>query len=139
MGRNVWKDKQGWGGTILEVLACHQRKRSLSFTLGLKTPGVYSIDCKCGWVYTGQTGLSVESHPPWTTRKVTVAGYNMTGNIITNSELRNPLHQILLHEMYCKGSNWTASWRLENGWWPCFQQVMETFIHPMNQWRKASC
>jgi hypothetical protein len=26
----------------------------------MKTPGVYSIPCKCGKVYTGQTGCSIE-------------------------------------------------------------------------------
>jgi len=75
MGKKVWKDKQGWRDAKLNVSACHLRRRSVSFTLGLKIPGVYSIGCECGWVSTGQTGLSFKSHPPWTTRKVTVAGY----------------------------------------------------------------
>jgi hypothetical protein len=29
--------------------------------LGLRTPGVYSIPCKCGQVYIGQTGRSVDT------------------------------------------------------------------------------
>jgi hypothetical protein len=29
--------------------------------LGLKTPGVYSIPCKCGQVYIGQTGRSIDT------------------------------------------------------------------------------
>jgi hypothetical protein len=86
MGKKVWKDKQGWRDTQLNLLACHQRRLTVSFTLGLKIPGEYSIAYECGWVCTGQTGLSVESHTPWTTIKVTVVGYIVTRNITTNSE-----------------------------------------------------
>jgi hypothetical protein len=35
------------------------------YDLGLKTPGVYSIPCECGQVYTGQTGRSVQLRPGW--------------------------------------------------------------------------
>jgi hypothetical protein len=33
--------------------------RPVKDDLGLRTPGVYSIPCECGWVYIGQTGRSI--------------------------------------------------------------------------------
>jgi hypothetical protein len=35
--------------------------RPVKDDLGLKTPGVYSIPCKCGQVYIGQTSFSIET------------------------------------------------------------------------------
>ena len=87
------------------------------------------LDCLLSHIHLGQPEKS-----QW-------LGINITGNTITNSEHRNPLHQILLHGMHRKGSswNWISSRHMEKGWWPCFQQVMEALLHPMNQWRKALC
>jgi hypothetical protein len=35
--------------------------RPVKDDLGLKTPGMYSILCECGQVYTGQTGCSIDT------------------------------------------------------------------------------
>jgi hypothetical protein len=35
--------------------------RTIKDDLGLKIPGVYRIHCKCGKVYTGQSGRSIET------------------------------------------------------------------------------
>ena len=53
-------------GCLSIMLACCPRKISNFFcpgkdNLGLRTPGVYSIPCKCGQVYIGKTGRSIET------------------------------------------------------------------------------
>jgi len=87
--------------TKLNVLACHQRRRLVPFTLGLKTQGVYSIACECGWVCNGQTGLSVESHPPWTTISHSGWVYHYREHY---NKLRTLKSSPPLHGMYRKGN-----------------------------------
>jgi hypothetical protein len=128
MGKKGWKDKQGWWNTKLNVLACYQRRCSVLSPWDWRLQEYTAL-------LVGQTGLSVGTHPSWTTRKVTVARYSITGNVITNWEHWNPLHQILLHGMYHQGSNWNwiVSQHLEKRWWPCLQQVMEGYFHCINE------
>ena len=134
MGKKGWKDKQGWWNTKLNVLACYLRRCSVLSPWDWRLQEYTAL-------LVGQTGLSVGTHPSWTTRKVTVARYSITGNVITNWEHWNPLHQILLHGMYHQGSNWNwiVSQHLEKRWWPCLQQVMEGYFHCINEWRKVPC
>jgi hypothetical protein len=42
-------------------------------TLGLRTPGIYSIPCKCGRVYVGQSGRSIQLHMKEHSRHIRLA------------------------------------------------------------------
>ena len=43
------------------MLFCRLGRSPVSFVLGLRIPGVYSIPCECGQIYIGQTGRSIET------------------------------------------------------------------------------
>jgi hypothetical protein len=45
----------------LPLKKIHGFLRPVKDDLGLKTPGVRSVPCKCGQVYIGQTGRSIET------------------------------------------------------------------------------
>jgi hypothetical protein len=66
-----------WPNIISKVSHYHLRKSKTTFhrsrTLGLRTPGIYSIRCECGKVYIGQSGRSIQIRIKELNRRIRLA------------------------------------------------------------------